>query len=66
MGVGAHLQHWGYAPEKIHELDWFEQQRINSESRVHLVPARHYSGRGLTRNKTLWGALCWSLTGAAS
>lgn len=22
LGVGAHLQGWGIAPERIHELDW--------------------------------------------
>lgn len=54
LGVGAHLEHWGYAREKIHEADWYEKLELDAGLVVHLVPARHYSGRWLTRNKTLW------------
>lgn len=54
LGVGAHFESWGYAREKIHEADWFESLKLDTGLVVHAVPARHYSGRGLTRNKTLW------------
>ena len=54
LGVGAHLEHWGYPPEKIHEADWFGQLALDGGLTLHVVPARHYSGRWLTRNKTLW------------
>lgn len=54
LGVGAHLESWGYATAKIHEADWYEKLDIGRGFAIHLVPARHYSGRWLTRNKTLW------------
>lgn len=54
LGVGAHLEHWGYARENIHEADWYEKLVLDAKLAVHLVPARHYSGRLLTRNKALW------------
>lgn len=54
LGVGAHFQRWGYAREKVHEADWYETIALGDDLAIHLVPARHYSGRGLTRNKTLW------------
>jgi L-ascorbate metabolism protein UlaG (beta-lactamase superfamily) len=53
LGVGAHFEYWGYARDKIHEGDWFESLQLDGLV-VHAVPARHYSGRWLTRNKTLW------------
>lgn len=54
LGVGAHFERWGYAPGQIHEADWYETLALGADLAAHLVPARHYSGRGLTRNKTLW------------
>jgi len=54
LGVGAHFEHWGYAREKIHEADWFGKMELNDGLSIHVVPTRHYSGRWLTRNKTLW------------
>lgn len=54
LGVGAHLEHWGYPPEKILEADWNSALRFDGGLVIHIVPARHYSGRSFTRNKTLW------------
>ena len=55
LGVGAHLERWGYAHENVHEADWYEKLEFPPDLAIHLVPARHYSGRWLTRNKSLWG-----------
>ena len=55
LGVGAHLEYWGYSPEQLIELDWWEQTRYKSLA-LHCLPARHFSGRGLTANQTLWGS----------
>ncbi len=55
LGVGAHLERWGYAHENVHEADWYEKLELPPDLAIHLVPARHYSGRWLTRNKSLWG-----------
>lgn len=54
LGVGAHLEAWGIAPERIQELDWWEETRLG-DLRVVATPARHASGRtGVTRDRTLW------------
>lgn len=51
-GVGAHFASWGL-PDPI-ELDWGD---IWQDGPVKFVftPSRHFSGRGLTRNQSLWG-----------
>lgn len=56
LGVGAHLERYGFAPDRITELDWFEAVEIAG---VHITatPAQHFSGRSLSsRNKTLWAS----------
>ena len=54
LGVGAHLEHWGYKPEIITELDWDEEIKLDDSTTLYTVPARHFSGRTLKRNTTLW------------
>lgn len=56
LGVGAHLEHWGIPISKITELDWWEQVIIAPDINLAATPARHFSGRGITRNKTLWAS----------
>ncbi len=58
LGVGTHFREWGVADEKIHELDWWEE--IDFEDlKLACLPARHFSGRGLTRDETLWAS--WAI-----
>lgn len=59
LGVGAHLQAWGIAPERITELDWWEQHRVSgTDLTVTAAPAQHFSGRGpRSRNSTLWSSM---------
>jgi L-ascorbate metabolism protein UlaG (beta-lactamase superfamily) len=54
LGVGAHLERWGYDKEQIHEADWFSVLQSGDGFAIHVLPARHYSGRLLTSNRTLW------------
>ncbi|MBB1200260.1 RomA family MBL fold metallo-hydrolase [Enterobacteriaceae bacterium 89] len=56
LGVGSHLRYWGMDSAIITEADWKEQVSISDELTVHVLPARHFSGRGLKRNQTLWGS----------
>ncbi len=56
LGVGAHLEHWGFDPARIAELDWHDQLALDGGIRLTALPARHFSGRGLNGNKTLWTA----------
>lgn len=54
LGIGEHLEYWGYEPGIIHELDWHERIDLSPGFVIHTVPARHFSGRWLKRNKALW------------
>ncbi len=54
LGVGEHFEYWGYAPASIIEKDWNETIALEDGFVVHTAPARHFSGRGLSRNNTLW------------
>ena len=54
LGIGAHLEHWGFPAAKIREGDWFDAFRLDPGLAVHVLPARHYSGRTLKRNQALW------------
>jgi len=54
LGVGSHLEHWGVPPTRITELDWWQTCQPASHAQLTATPARHFSGRGIIRNKTLW------------
>jgi L-ascorbate metabolism protein UlaG (beta-lactamase superfamily) len=54
LGVGAHLEHWGVNAERITEMDWYDSTVPTEGWKIHALPARHFSGRGLKRNQTLW------------
>ncbi|MCD7710473.1 MAG: MBL fold metallo-hydrolase [Porphyromonadaceae bacterium] len=54
LGVGAHFEHWGFRPSQIVEMDWDETVSLDQELTLHCLPTRHFSGRGLTPNKSLW------------
>ena len=60
LGVGAHLERWGVAPSRITELDWSESTTLGP-LKLTATPARHFSGRGLKGNHTLWAS--WSVAG---
>jgi L-ascorbate metabolism protein UlaG (beta-lactamase superfamily) len=54
LGSGSHLRSWGYDPGKIIEKDWNEKMQLDEGFSLNTVPARHFSGRGLKRNGSLW------------
>ncbi|WP_433826694.1 MBL fold metallo-hydrolase [Actinoplanes sp. CA-015351] len=60
LGVGAHLEKWGVPETRIIELDWNEKAKVNGIELV-ATPARHFSGRGFTRDETLWAS--WVING---
>lgn len=60
LGVGAHLRAWGVPKQRVIELDWQQRARIEELTLV-CTPARHFSGRFLTRNLTLWAS--WAIIG---
>jgi len=61
LGVGAHLERFGVAPERITELDWGESASVGGVQ-LTATPAQHFSGRGVAdRNQTLWAS--WVIAG---
>ncbi len=65
IGIGAHLRKWRVPESRIIELDWGASTSIarpgRGELTVTCTEARHFSGRGLTRNTTLWAS--WVFAG---
>lgn len=61
LGVGAHLERWGVAADRLRELDWNETTEVAGLS-LTATPARHFCGRGLRNQQhTLWAS--WVVAG---
>lgn len=59
LGVGFRLQRFGVSPDRIKELDWYEETEYKG-IRLVCAPARHFSGRALLdHDTTLWAS--WML-----
>lgn len=56
LGVGSHFEHWGFDMNKIEEKNWNEKVELDDNFTVYLQPTRHFSGRSIHRNNTLWTA----------
>lgn len=56
LGVGEHFEHWGYTKSQLVETDWWENCNLGDGFVVHCLPARHFSGRGLKSNQSLWAS----------
>lgn len=57
LGVGAHLEAWGVAPNRITELDWWEEKLLlGGRLGITAAPSRHFSGRGNGGNRTAWSS----------
>jgi L-ascorbate metabolism protein UlaG (beta-lactamase superfamily) len=56
LGVASHFEHWGFDVNKVTELDWNESIEIIPRFKFTATPARHFSGRGFERAKTLWSS----------
>ncbi|MGS0683933.1 MBL fold metallo-hydrolase [Nakamurella sp. GG22] len=60
LGIGAHLRGWGVPEDRIIELDWDDEATVGGLT-VTCTESRHFSGRGLRRNTTLWCS--WAIVG---
>lgn len=56
LGVEQYFIQWGYAKEQVHAGDWFSSFTLDDDLTIHILSARHYSGRMLSKNQTLWVA----------
>ncbi|HEX6872080.1 MAG TPA: MBL fold metallo-hydrolase, partial [Micromonosporaceae bacterium] len=55
LGVGAHFARWGVPADRVVELDWGDQVDLGGVTFT-LAEAQHFSGRGFSRDDTLWGS----------
>jgi L-ascorbate metabolism protein UlaG (beta-lactamase superfamily) len=60
LGIGEHLRGWGVPDERVVELDWGASTTVGGLT-LTCTEARHFSGRSLRRNTTLWSS--WALAG---
>lgn len=54
LGVGSHLEFWGFSSDKIIEKDWYSTIKLDETLTLHTAPSRHFSGRSFKRCNTLW------------
>lgn len=55
-GVREDLERIPIPADAITELDWWETTELTPGSSITATPARHFSGRGLRRNGSLWSS----------
>lgn len=60
LGIKAYLRGWGVPESRIIELGWGESATVSGLT-LTCTEARHFSGRGLVRNTTLWAS--WVFAG---
>ena len=62
LGVGAHLLFWGFDKKNVGEMKWDDQITPEEGFSVNAVTARHFSGRGLQKNKSQWTSFILTTT----
>ncbi len=56
LGIEKHLEKWNVPKDKIQNMAWWEEKKINGLTIV-CTPSNHFSGRYLLdSNKTLWAS----------
>ncbi len=56
LGVGAHLERWGFAPGTFIETNWGDKAELETGFTVNNTSARHFSGRGFKRAQSVWSS----------
>lgn len=54
LGAGANLERWGYSENQLIEEEWGTEVILKNNIRITFTPARHFSGRKIKQNNTLW------------
>jgi L-ascorbate metabolism protein UlaG (beta-lactamase superfamily) len=62
-GVSRDLEGMGISAEQITELSWWESKEVSPDIELTATPSRHFSGRGLKRNASLWASFVLSIKG---
>lgn len=54
LGVGAHLEYWGVTPDRITEVEWWDEVPVGTV-KIISTPARHSTGRlAPSSNRVFW------------
>ncbi|MDR2037873.1 MAG: MBL fold metallo-hydrolase [Bacteroidales bacterium] len=56
LGVGEHFERWGFDQKDIVEMDWNEEAILDSGFEIFCLPTRHFSGRSISPNQSLWAS----------
>lgn len=56
LGNGGYYEKWGYPLSKIHEEDWGTRVDLDKDLSIWVLPTRHFSGRMLQRDITLFAS----------
>lgn len=56
LGVSSYLESWGYPKAILHEMDWYDEFKISNDFWFAATPSRHFSGRSLFKDPTLWSS----------
>jgi len=60
LGVGKYLP-LNSSDKPVTEMDWWETQQLQDGISLTATPARHFSGRGLIQNESLWSSFVLQL-----
>lgn len=56
LGVENHIERWGVSSDKITNMSWWEETKINGLT-IACTPSRHFSGRRIIdSDETLWAS----------
>lgn len=56
IGNSAHFESWGFDMSKVIDKDWGEKIELDSGFTATVTAARHFSGRGFKRNRSIWAS----------
>lgn len=56
LGVGEHFRSWNFDSNIINEGQWYDRFNFDDNFHIAILPARHFSGRLLEKNQTLWAS----------
>ena len=56
LGVGAHLERWGYPESKLIEEEWGTEVAPENNKKLSLLLPDIFSGRRVRQNDTLWSS----------
>lgn len=63
LKVGKDIRPLLKQQQPIIEMDWWQQHQLEPGIRLTATPSRHFSGRGLKRNTSLWASFVLEING---